>query len=140
MDKYIKILIIILVVQCLLYSCFILEQYYLLTAADKYTPLAYWWYEKCIKLSWYLPLNVKLSQFKYLMHFLCYSLLWIKCEICKSLRSVLFLHFTEDPNLSGNAVVFIYTFKLDSPTSHTQTDKNPKYLTALFCHLLLRSL
>lgn len=41
MDKYIKILIIILVVQCLLYSYFILEQYYLLTAADKYTPLAY---------------------------------------------------------------------------------------------------
>lgn len=39
MDKYIKILI-MLVMQCLLYSYFILEQYYLLTAADKYTPLA----------------------------------------------------------------------------------------------------
>lgn len=39
MDKYIKILI-MLVVQCLLYSYFILEQFYLLTAADKYTPLA----------------------------------------------------------------------------------------------------
>lgn len=82
------------------------------------------------------PLSVKLSQFKHLMHFLCFTVnkMWV-CEICKSLRSVLFWHFTEHPNLFGNAFVFTYTFKLDSPTSHTQTDSKTQIFNSFILSL-----